>query len=261
MINRKMALAAALTGAAFVAGLPAFSADKSAEIPLTTPAGITLVDVTKLLQNSSDQFLWRRLGDSSGKPLYTYDADGKSGKSTCVDECAKEFTPYLAVAGAVASGDWSLVDHGGQKQWAYQGQPLYRYSGEDPVGQPVSGGLSTTGAEDPAWHDPGSKVFSPKTGWKRAAFTPENAVAHPGDIELKSLAVANGYGFVSKTSGRAIYMLKTPPKNNLVWTPVYAPSLAAGMGDFTIMQREDDFFSLRAIERMDRAQRRLVLLR
>jgi predicted lipoprotein with Yx(FWY)xxD motif len=240
MLTRKLSLIAGVSLVAIGVAGGALSADKSADVPLTTPPGIILVDVTKLLQNSSDQFLWRRLGDSTGKPLYTYDADGKTGKSTCVDECAKEFTPYLAPAGAVASGDWSLVDRGGgQKQWAYQGQPLYRYSGEDPAGQPVSGGLSTTGAEDPAWHDPGSKVFSPKQGWKRAAFTPESTVAHPGDIELKSLGVANGYGFVSKTSGRALYMLKTPPKNNLAWTPVYAPSLAAPVGDFTIMPRED----------------------
>src|SRR4051812_5235682 len=128
MFTRNVALIAGLS----LAGA-AVAADKADQAPLSAPPGLTLVDVTKLLQNSSDQFLWRRIGDVSGKPLYTFDQDGNSGKSTCSDECAKEFPPYLAAAGAVATGDWTIIDRGnGQKQWAYQGRPLYRYSGEDP---------------------------------------------------------------------------------------------------------------------------------
>ena len=70
--------------------------------------------------------------DASGNALYTYDAD-QAGRSSCYSDCAKEFPPYVAEASAKASGDFTILvrdDH--MKQWVYQGQPLYRYSGKDP---------------------------------------------------------------------------------------------------------------------------------
>src|SRR5215469_16503403 len=99
--------------------------------PLSTPVGITIVDVTES-GHQIPKFLWRRLGDGQGNPLYTYDAD-QSGKSSCYGECAREFPPFVAAAHAEASGDWSILvrdDH--VRQWRYQGRPLYRYSGKDP---------------------------------------------------------------------------------------------------------------------------------
>src|ERR1700690_748359 len=64
-------------------------------VPYSTPQGITLVDVSKLMDDAIPQFLWRRLGDAQGNPLYTYDAD-QSGRSSCYAECAKEFLPFVA---------------------------------------------------------------------------------------------------------------------------------------------------------------------
>jgi len=95
----------------------AYSADHSAiaALPYSTPPGITLVSVHSVTGGGRNVngYLWRRLGDSTGKPLYTYDRDGNTGKSVCVDECAKEFPPFSAPPEAVAYGDWSLVDRGG----------------------------------------------------------------------------------------------------------------------------------------------------
>jgi predicted lipoprotein with Yx(FWY)xxD motif len=247
MVSKKLNRTATLGATGVCAGLLALgaqAADKSGAgivpVPGSTPAAITLVDVTKFLANSSDQFLWRRLGDAEGNPLYTYNADGASGKSTCVGECAKEFPPYPAAANAAASGDWSLAAREGNvKQWAYQGKPLYRYSGKDPAGLPSSGGLSTTGAEDPEWHDPGSKIYSPKAGWRRAEYAPEKSLAIPSGIDLQSVAVANGYAFVMPETGKVMYVMKTAPKNAALWSPVYAPVLATPVGDFSIKPRED----------------------
>jgi predicted lipoprotein with Yx(FWY)xxD motif len=87
--------------------------------------------------------------------------------------------------------------------------------------------------------DPGSSMYSPKQGWKRAAFTPNAAVLTPGGIELTNLPVANGYGFVNVNTKMPMYVLKTPPKDVTEWTPVYAPGIAAPTGDFTIIIRED----------------------
>jgi len=98
--------------------------------------------------------------------------------------------------------------------------------------------LSTTGAENPDNFNPGSKIYSPKQGWKRAAYTPEKTLARPAGIEMQSLSVANGYALVSASNRATIYTLKTAPKD-AAWTPIYAPALALPVGDFSIVKRED----------------------
>ncbi len=221
-------------GVSLTASAMAFAAAKS-EVPTSTPAGVTLVDVL----NPSEQFLWRRLGDAEGKPLYTFDADGTTGKVTCLDACAKEFPAYYASANAVAQGEWTLIARDGQKQWAYQGRPLYTYSGKDPGDRPA-GRRGAKGGKlgEEVYMDPSSSVYSPKEGWRRAAFIPED-IKMPSGITMKSLATANGYGFVLPSTGMVMYTLKTAPKNATSWTPVYAPGAAAPIGDFSIMTRED----------------------
>jgi len=65
--------------------------------------------------------------DSNGAALYTYDKD-TDGKSTCRDNCAKNWPPALAAEGDTASGAWSFVEsHDGKRQWAYEGKPLYLF--------------------------------------------------------------------------------------------------------------------------------------
>ena len=92
--------------------------------PYSTPEGITVVDVSKLMDDAIPQYLWRRLGDATGNPLYSYDAD-QNGRSSCYAECAKEFPPFVADAHARPLGDFSVImrdDH--VRQWDDQGKPL-----------------------------------------------------------------------------------------------------------------------------------------
>jgi len=223
-------------------GTPVLAAEKTAEVPFSTPPGITLVDVMKIISFAAPQYLWRRLGDAHGKPLYTSDADASAGgKSTCYADCAVDFIPYVAPAGAVPFSDWTIVTRtDGVRQWAYQGQPLYSYTGKDPEGEPSNNGsIVTTSAEEQANKDPGSEVYSPKKGWKRAAYTPNNSFPTPPGIDLESLATANGYGLVDSTTKRVAYVMKNPPKNLKDWTPINAPYLAVPMGDFTALALED----------------------
>jgi predicted lipoprotein with Yx(FWY)xxD motif len=206
--------------------------------PLSTPPGITLVDVSKVEGASAPQFLWRRLGDSDGKPLYTYDAD-QPGKSSCYDACAKEFSPYTADAHAAASGDWSIVvrdDH--VRQWAYQGKALYRYSGVDPLGEPQSNVFE--GIEDPAWYNPASSVYSPKAGWRRAAFSPEKTAVIPTSVQLEALLEAGGFGLVDPATHKTIYMVPVSHKLSSEWQPVRAAALAGPVGQFSIVTRKED---------------------
>ncbi len=197
----------------------------------STPAGIILVDV----ENGTHQFLWRHLADASGKPLYTYDADGNRGQATCVDQCAQEFSPYLAAGNATPSGDWSLVIRGGsQKQWAYKGRPLYSFNGQQP-----DGASGRRGVSEELLRDPSSNLYSPKVGWRRAAFAPEDSTLVPSGIQLKSMAAASGYGLMDQSTGMPLYFIKSALKNPRAWTPAYAPNLAEPLGDFTIISRED----------------------
>ncbi len=232
MNMRHSALSAASVLALGLAAGTVSAADDS--VPISTPAGITLVDVT----DNQQKLVWRRLGTADGKPLYTSNADA-ANTAKCADDCAKEFPPFIAAKGAAAFGAWSFVTRAdGAKQWAYQGQPLYTYSGTDPAGDPPSGKDVVKGAAKEAL-DFGSKAYSPKEGWKRAAFLPEKSTPTPAGIELTTLAVANGYGFSVPGTGMVMYVIKGQPKNPTMWMPVYAPGAAQAMGDFTILTRED----------------------
>jgi predicted lipoprotein with Yx(FWY)xxD motif len=231
-----------LLGTLAVSGLIAGGSSGAAplntsSIPYSTPVGITLVNVSKLMDDAIPQFLWRRLGDANGNPLYTYDADQK-GRSNCYGECAAEFPPFVPDADAKASGDFSIIGRkDGARQWAYQGKPLYRYSGKDPVGEPV--GQRFQLREDPAWADPASTVYSPKQGWRRASHAPEKSTLMPPDVELAALAAANGFAFVQSSTQMTIYA--APPSRTLShdWQPLRASALALPVGYFSIVKRSD----------------------
>lgn len=222
-------------------GVNGWAQDRS-EVPLSTPHGVMLVDVMQFINNTSAQYLWRRLGDENGKPLYTYDQD-KPGKASCTAECAREFPAFLAPADARPTGDWTLIKRSaGELQWAYQGKALYRYSGTDPVGEPAVSGGNSGDTDDPRYHDPGSELFSPKAGWRRAAFTPEATAELPAGIEMRSMTMANGYALVAADTGGVIYQLddSSPDFAASQWTAVYAPALAArDIGRFSIITRRD----------------------
>lgn len=65
--------------------------------------------------------------DHKGMTLYTFDKDA-GGKSMCNGECATNWPPLMAPAGAKAEGKWSTVKRDdGQMQWAYDGKPLYTF--------------------------------------------------------------------------------------------------------------------------------------
>lgn len=239
-----------LVATAMVTGTvcPAFPAAPASVAPVSTPAGITLVDVTSAFGaggggGGTSEPYYRRLGDADGKPLYTFDKDGAGKKPACVAACATEFPPYLAPKGAAAFGPWSIVKRGnGSGQWAYRGQPLYRYSGDDPVSEgPTTNGNTVADGKSQTLLDVmnlGSKSNSPKPDWKRAALVTTGA-AMPPEFELRSVSTADGYAYIVPATGHILYTLKTPPQQPSEWTAAYAPELARGMGAFSIVMRED----------------------
>lgn len=243
---RNLSLAAAAMAACHTTS--AFPAAQASAVPISTPLGITLVDVTSAFGAGGGgggiaELYYRRLGDADGKPLYTFDKDGAGGKSTCVAACAKEFPPYLVPKEAVAFGPWSIIRRGdGAGQWAYQGRPLYRYSGADPVPQsPATNGNAVADAKPQAFlamMNLDSKDNSPKKGWRRAALVTDGG-AMPPEFDLKSVSTANGYAYIVPATGHILYVFKTVPQRPSDWTPAYAAELAKGMGNFSIITRKD----------------------
>jgi predicted lipoprotein with Yx(FWY)xxD motif len=240
MSGRALLRYSALAGLTIAMGVVSASANAAspAEAPYSTPEGIMVVTVTKSMDDAIPQYMWRRLGDSNGNPLYTYDAD-KPGRSSCNAECAVGFPPLLADAKAQAYGDFSIIVRSDKsRQWAYQGKALHRYSGKDPNGEPVGARISVQ--EDPAWSDPASEIYSPARGWRRAAFAPEKTVTMPGVVELTAIGIANGFGFVDTLTRHTVYAAPVSHKLSVDWRPLRAGALEMPAGDFTIVTRSDD---------------------
>ncbi|MBM7063346.1 hypothetical protein JQX08_21720 [Pseudomonas sp. UL073] len=80
------------------------------------------------------------LTDHNGMTLYTFDKDS-AGKSACNGQCAANWPPLAAAAGAKTDGEWTVVtrDDGGQ-QWAYKGKPVYTFVQDKKAGDQTGEG-------------------------------------------------------------------------------------------------------------------------
>jgi predicted lipoprotein with Yx(FWY)xxD motif len=64
----------------------------------------------------------------NGMTLYVFDND-TGGTSSCYDDCAKRWPPYVGKEGAKMEKGWTLIKRkDGTMQWAYEGKPLYFYA-------------------------------------------------------------------------------------------------------------------------------------
>ena len=84
------------------------------------------------------------LTGTNGMTLYTFDKDvAGSGKSVCNGPCATNWPPLAADAGAMASGDYSVITRDdGSKQWAYKGKPLYFWAKDKMAGDKTGDGVN-----------------------------------------------------------------------------------------------------------------------
>lgn len=88
----------------------------------------------------------------SGAALYVFDKDrttgGSPGPSTCYDQCAQTWPPFLADAAAKPNGDWSLeARKDGAQQWAYKSRPLYTFKRDQTPGKVEGDGFNGN-----TWH-------------------------------------------------------------------------------------------------------------
>ncbi|RZT32467.1 COG4315 family predicted lipoprotein [Cupriavidus agavae] len=88
------------------------------------------------------------LTDPQGLTLYTFDRDAaNSGKSACNGMCAANWPPLLAEPGRTAQGQYSVITRDdGTRQYAYKGQPLYRFAKDAKPGDRTGDNLNNV------WH-------------------------------------------------------------------------------------------------------------
>ncbi|OCP17689.1 MULTISPECIES: hypothetical protein [unclassified Ensifer] len=81
------------------------------------------------------------LAAANGMTLYTY-KDDKGGVSSCYDECAKNWPPFMVEGDAAAEGAFTIVERkDGAKQWAKDGMPLYFFIKDAKMGDITGDGL------------------------------------------------------------------------------------------------------------------------
>ncbi len=80
------------------------------------------------------------LTDAAKMTLYTFDKDS-GGASSCYDDCAKNWPPYLGKEGDKMAEGWALVPRKDQSlQWAYDGKPTYLFAGDKKPGDMAGDG-------------------------------------------------------------------------------------------------------------------------
>ena len=84
--------------------------------------------------------------DHKGMTLYTFDKDA-DGKSMCDADCAKNWPPLMAPAGAKDDGKWTVIKRDdGMMQYAYDGKPLYTFVKDEKPGEMKGDGMKDV------WH-------------------------------------------------------------------------------------------------------------
>ena len=104
--------------------------------------GTSLTVVTTLLLSIGAAHAETMVSKDTMMTLYTYDKD-TAGASTCYDDCAVNWPPYLGKAGeekAMGEG-WTLVERKDKTlQWAYDGKPVYLFIGDKKQGDMTGDG-------------------------------------------------------------------------------------------------------------------------
>lgn len=168
--------------------------------------------------------------DTEQMTLYTSKSDVEPGKSNCVDVCAKTWPPYLAPEGAIEGNGWSTIirlDEVGieqveRRQWAFDGKPLYRYSVDQGPGDTYGEGIGLLW--DIAFIElptpPGIEIEKTLLGHVAADRHQKTLYTPKDQVEVASLCVEDGACLD-------------------VWEPVIAPRIARGLGDWSVVTRDD----------------------
>lgn len=82
------------------------------------------------------------LVDAKGMTVYTYDKDAAaSGKSACVDMCARNWPPVMAGDMPLESPYSAITRDDGSKQLVHDGKPLYTFIKDKKEGDRTGDGM------------------------------------------------------------------------------------------------------------------------
>lgn len=81
----------------------------------------------------------------NGFTLYEFSGDA-ANVSNCNGACAAVWPPFMAAAGAQPSGNFTVIMRtGGGQQWAFNGHPLYTFSGDTSAGMANGQNVASNG--------------------------------------------------------------------------------------------------------------------
>lgn len=157
------------------------------------------------------------LVDGKGMSLYTFVRDVEPGKSNCNGPCAEQWPPLMATDSDQSKGEWSvLAREDGTRQWAYRGKPLYAYSRD------VSAGDSYGDGVNEQW------------------FSALKPIDTPAGVSVTKALIGH---VVADRKGMTLYVnpraAECVAECALMFTPVAAPWMAGGEGDWSVMTRPD----------------------
>lgn len=224
--------------------------------PYSTPPGITLIEVAREIAGSRPIPLWTQIASAQGETLYVSEGDGE-GVSHCTGDCAKQFPPLLAAAADKAFGDWSLVVRGDERQWAYRGQPLYRFAKAAQAGEVIKNLIderfkddttdliSAQGKHTEAEAAQAQKKLLPPAGWRVAEYNAAQGMALPTSVRVGNILAAGLVGFMD-AGGLTLYAFAGTAEELAACAdclqgraPVAAAELAQVVGDFAPIRRAD----------------------
>ncbi len=180
--------------------------------------------------------------------LYGAPLEGTGTPSPCVGACLAVYPPYLAEVGAIAHGEFSIITNAnGQRQWAYEGNPLYFFVGDEEPGE--------RNASD-SWPlaTPSDNNQEPSPGPDPEAAPLRKAITLLNDVVVASgeVTILQSDGSTSTRSdlnGHTLYTLATDTPNTGVsdcseacidtWPPLLASENDVNERPFTIVVRED----------------------
>jgi predicted lipoprotein with Yx(FWY)xxD motif len=154
--------------------------------------------------------------------LYTSKRDITPGKSSCIEDCAVTWPPYLAPEDADTVEGWSVFTReDGSRQWAYEDKPLYRYSVDQGPGDTYGEGIGLL------WDI--SFIDAPTPPGITARKTLMGHVA--ADQHQKTL-------YTPKDDVNATSLCVEKPCLEQ-WSPVLAPHVARSIGEWDVITRDD----------------------
>jgi len=173
--------------------------------------------------------------DPRGMTLYVYDGD-RSGKSGCNLECTDTWQPLAAPRIAKPTGDWSVITRDdGNKQWAWQGKPLYSYAGDHQPGDIGGDGV------DGHWHAAlADRYFLPPGVAIRTTDYGPTFVTAGG----RTLYMFMSFYYNAGSNGTVRHQRSAAPSDckddcARTWLPLTAPAGAKADGDWSLVARED----------------------